>query len=145
MKANESMPCRSLFDRLRNRHLSIEKLASELSKAKNLNVGEKTLAISLTKTLRTDPFSASIVMAALKIDEDVKKGLVPPEFGKIEVVSKKFGEVLLSKQTPSNVKALGDLAYSSDYDAVNLPPFLKQVLISIVRVALSKEKTENPK
>jgi len=38
------------------------------------------------------------------------------------------------------VKALGDLAYSSDYDAVNLPPFLKQVLISIVRVALSKEK-----
>jgi adenosylcobinamide hydrolase len=145
MKANECMPCRSLFDRLRERHLSIEKLASELSKAKNLNVGEKMLAISLTKTLRTDPFSASIVMAALKIDEDVEKGLVPPEFGKIEVVSKKFGEVLLSKQTPRNVKALGDLAYSGDFDAVNLPPFLKQVLISIVRVAFSKEKTENLK
>jgi hypothetical protein len=133
MKANECMPCRSLFDRLRERHLSIEKMASELSKAKSLDVDEKTLATSLTKLLRADPFYASIVLAAVKIDEDVAKGLVPPEIGAAKAVSKKFGDVLLSKQTPSNVKAMGNLAYSSDYDAVDLPPFLKQVLINIIK------------
>ncbi len=134
MKANECMPCRSLFARLRERHLSIEKMASELSKAKSLGVDEKALAIGLTKTLRADPFYASVVLAALKIDEDITKGLVPPEIGNAKAVSKKFGEVLLSKQTPSNA------AYSSDYDAVDLPPFLKQVIIGIAKVALS-EKT----
>jgi adenosylcobinamide hydrolase len=142
MKANECMPRRSVFNRLRERHLPIEKLASELSKAKSLNADEKTLAIGLTKMLRNDPSLASIVMAAAKIDEDVEKGLVPPEFGEIDVVSKKFGDVLLSKQTKSNAKALSDSADSSEYDAIDLPPFLKQVLIKIVKSALSTEKTE---
>ena len=134
MKANECMPCRSLFVRLKERHLSVEKMAAELAKAKSLGLDEKTLATSLAKLLRTNPFYASIVLAAVKMDEDMAKGLVPPEIGDEKAVSKKFGEVLLSKQAPSNV------AYSSDYDAVDLPPFLKQVLINIVKVALS-EKT----
>lgn len=130
MKANECMPCRSLFVRLKERHFSVEKMAAELAKAKSLGVDEKTLAAGLTKTLRTNQFYASIVLAAIKMDEDVTKGLVPPEIGDAKTVSKKFCEALLSKQTPSNV------AYSSDYDAVNLPPFLKQALIQIVKVTL---------
>lgn len=134
MKANECMPCRSLFARLKERHLSIEKMASELAKDKSLGVDEKALAMGLTKTLRSDPFYASLVLAAIKMDEDVTKGLVPPEIGDAKAVSRKFGEALLSKQVAGNV------VYSSDYDAVDLPPFLKQVLIGIVKVALS-EKT----
>jgi adenosylcobinamide amidohydrolase len=145
MKANECMPCRSVFDRLRERHLPIERLASELSKAKSLNADEKTLAVGLTKMLRDDPFLASIVMAAAKIDEDVEKGLVPPEFGEIDVVSKKFGDVLFSKQTKGSGKVLSGSGDSSEYDMVDLPPFLKQVLIKIVKSALSTEKTENLK
>jgi adenosylcobinamide hydrolase len=140
MKANECMPSRSVFNRLRERHLPIEKLATELSKAKSLNADEKTLAIGLTKMLRNDPFLASIVMAAAKIDEDVQKGLVPSEFGEIEAVSRKFGDVLLSKQTKSNANATSDSAKSSEYDAVDLPPFLKEVLIKIVENALSRGK-----
>jgi adenosylcobinamide hydrolase len=127
MKANECMPCRSLFVRLKERHLSIEKMAHELAKAKSLGVDEKALAIGLTKTLKANPLYASIVLAALKVDEDIMKGLVPPEIGDAKAVSKKFGEFLLSKQAPSNV------AYPSDYDAVDLSPFLKQVLINIVK------------
>jgi hypothetical protein len=142
MKANECMPRRSIFNRLRERHLPIEKLAFELSKAKSLNADEKTLAIALTRMLRNDPFSASIVMAAAKMDEDIERGLIPPEFGKIDVVSKKFGDALLSKQAESNAKVLSGSADSSEYDAVNLPPFLKQVLIKTVKNALSTEKTE---
>ena len=55
----------------------------------------------------------------------------PPEFGDAEAVSRRFGDALFSKQTPSNV------TYSSDYAAVDLPPFLKQVLIGIVKFAPS--------
>jgi adenosylcobinamide hydrolase len=138
MKANECLPCRAIFDRLRERHLSIAKVASELSKAKSLGVDEKTLANRLTALLKAEPFYASIVLAAIRIDEDVEKGLVPPEFGEIGAVSKRFGEGLLSKLAPSNIKAKGDHASSADYDAVDLPPFLKQVLINIVKVAFSK-------
>jgi adenosylcobinamide hydrolase len=134
MKANECMPCRSLFVRLKERHLSVEKMAAELAKAKSLGVDEKTLTDSLTKLLRTNPFYVSTVLAAVKMDEDIANGLVPPELSDAKAVSKKFGEALLSKQASSSV------AYSSDYDAVDLPPFLKQVLIGIVKVALS-EKT----
>lgn len=133
MKANECMSCRSIFNRFRERHLSIAKLASELSKAKSLGVDEKTLAHSLTALLTHDPFYASIVLAAIRLDEDVAKGLIPPEFGDAEAVSRRFGDALFSKQTPSNVP------YSSGYDAVDLPPFLKQVLIGIVKFVLSEK------
>jgi adenosylcobinamide hydrolase len=141
MKANECMPRRSVFNRLKERHLPIEKLAFELSRARSLNADEKTLAIGLTKLLRNDPFSASIVMAAAKMDEDTERGLIPPEFGEIDVISMKFADALLSKQTKSNAKVLKESADSSEYDAVNLPPFLKQVLIKMVKTTLSTEKT----
>ncbi len=127
MKANECMPCRSLFVRLKERHLSVEKMAAELAKAKSLGLNEKTLTDSLTKLLRTNPFFASTVLAAVKMDEDIANGLVPPELGDTKTVSKKFGDALLSKQVQS------DIASSSDYDAVNLSPFLKQALINIVK------------
>lgn len=131
MKAKECLPCRSILNRLRERHLSIAKLASELSKAKSLGVSEKTLATSLTELLKTDPFYASIVLAAIKLDEDVAKGLVPPEFGDIKTVSRRLGNSMLSKRAPSNI------AHSSDYDEIDLPPFLKQILICIVKSALT--------
>ena len=127
MKAKECAPCRSLFDRLRERHLSIAKIASELSKAKILDVDKEPLETSLTSLLKDDPFYASIIIAAIKLDEDLEKGLVPPELGDSSVVSKRFGAVLLKQQTPSNVDA------SSSYGDVDLPPFLKQALISIIK------------
>jgi len=141
-KANECMPRRSVFSRLGERHLPIEKLASELSKVRSLNANEKTLAIVLTKMLKDDPLSASIVMAAAKMDEDIERGLIPPEFGEIGSASEKFADALLSKQAKSNTEALSEYAHSNEYDAVNLPPFLKQVLIKMVQTALSAEKTE---
>lgn len=127
MKANECAPRRSLFDRLRERHLSISKIASELSKAKILDVDKETLETNLTSLLKADPFYASITIAAIKLDEDLEKGLVPPELGDSSLVSKRFGAVLLKQQTPRNVDA------SNSYSDVDLPPFLKQALISIIK------------
>ena len=135
MKANECMPCRSILNRLKERHLSIEKLAFELSKVKSLNADEKTIASNLVKILRSDLLSASVVMAAVKIDEDIEKGLIPPEFGQIRVLSKNFGEFFF-KQTGVN---------TAEYDSVDLPLFLKNVLLGLMKNALSKAKTESLK
>jgi adenosylcobinamide amidohydrolase len=140
MKANERMPCRSIVKRLKERHLPLEKLASELSKVDGLKVDEKTLA----KILRNEPLLASFLMAAAKIDEDIKKELIPSEFGNIDMLSKNFG-IFLSKQTNSSATAPSEPADNGDYSPVDLPPFLKQVLINMVKNALSKEKTENLK
>jgi len=139
MKANECMPFRSIVKRLRERHLPIEKLASELSKVDGLKVDEKTLA----KILRNEPLFVSLLMAAIKIDEDVKKGLIPPEFGNVDVVSENFGN-LLSK-TSRSAKPPRESLTKDNSAAVNLPPFLKKVLINLVKSALSNEPTENLK
>lgn len=127
MKANECAPCRSIFNRLQERHLSIGKIVSELIKAKTLDVDKKTLETSLTSLLKIDPFYASIIIASIKLDEDLENGLIPPELGDLNVVSKRFAAALLPQQVPINVAA------SSSYDDVDLPPFLKQALISIIK------------
>jgi adenosylcobinamide amidohydrolase len=135
MKANECIPRRSILNRLKERHLPVEKLAFELAKVKSLNADEKTIASHLSKILRNDPLSASVVLAAVTVAEEVEKGLVPPEFGQIDVLSKGFG-AFFSKQTGVN---------AAEYDSVDLPLFVKDVLIGIMRNALSKEKTESLK
>ena len=135
MKANECMPCRSILNRLKEMHLPIEKLAFELSKVKSLGADEETIASNLVRILRSDPLSASVVMAAVKMDEDVEKGLVPPEFGQIGVLSKSFGEFFF-KQTGAN---------AAEYDSVDLPLFLKNVLIGVMKNVFSKANTESLK
>ncbi|MCW4046775.1 MAG: adenosylcobinamide amidohydrolase [Candidatus Bathyarchaeota archaeon] len=135
MKANECMPCRSIFSRLKEMHLPVEKLALELSKVKGIGADEKTIAAILIRILRNDPLAASVVLAAAKMADEVEKGLVPPEFGQIDVLSKRFGE-FFNKQT--------DVA-ASEYASVNLPPFLKDVLIGMMKTSLSEAKTENLK
>ena len=140
MKASECNPHRSLIARLRERNLSIDKLASELSKSETLNLDKKTLEYYIEKTLRTKPEAAWILMAATKMDEDVKNNLVPLEFGRIEVASRKFGEFVLYSKMQSSAKS--DV---SENDEVNLSPFLKQVLVNMVKEAHNESKTENLK
>jgi iron complex transport system ATP-binding protein len=138
-KANEFMPYRSIKERLRERHMSIEKIASELSKVNDLKVDTQMLA----KILGTEPLFASLILAAVKMDDDIKKGLVPSEFGNIDAVSERFGSLL--SETSNGAKIPTGPKVKNNYDSVDLPPFTKHALINIVRSALSKEKTENLK
>jgi adenosylcobinamide amidohydrolase len=128
MEANECLPRRSVMKRLSERHLPIEKLVSELTKIDGLAVDKKTLE----KILRNEPLLASVLMAAAKIDEDIKNELIPSEFKDINGLSEKFGD-LLSKQSRSDTKTPSRQANKEDYSAANLPPFLKQVLINMVK------------
>jgi adenosylcobinamide hydrolase len=136
-KANEFMPSRPLKERLRERHLSIAKLASELSKVNELKVDEQTLA----KILESEPLFALLVLAAAKMDEDLKKGLLPSELSNIDAVSKRFGG-LVSEATKS---ASAPPAAKVNYDSVDLPPFTKYVLVNLVGSVLSKEKLKSLK
>jgi len=145
MSQDECLPYRSIFERLKERQLPIEKLASELSKIRSLNADENALSSYLITILKKDPLSALVLMAAVKIDEDIEKGLIPPEFGKIEILGKNFTDFLFSKQIHNSTEPLSVDTDTKEYDSVNLPPFLKQVLIGMVKSALLRESTEDRK
>ncbi len=126
---------RSVLERLCERHLPLEKLACELTKIDGLEVDKNDLA----KILRNEPLLASILLAATKIDEDVKNELIPYEFKNINELSKEFG-FLLSRKSRESAKTPSEQVDKEDYSAVDLPPFIKQVLINIVKNAFSLEK-----
>src|SRR4030042_2176115 len=128
-KANEFMPYRSIKERLRERHISIEKIASELSKVNDLKVDTQMLA----KILGTEPLFASLILAAVKMDADIQKELRPSEFGNIDAVSERFGSLL--SETSNGAKIPTGPKVKNNYDSVDLPPFTKHALINIVRSA----------
>jgi adenosylcobinamide amidohydrolase len=113
---------RSVLERLKERHLPPEKLASELSKVKDI----KVTAQELDKILQQNPLYAATVMAAAKFDDDLKKGLIPAEFGNVLALTKKFASITVAKEAD---------AETSNYSMVDLPPFLKQALIAILKAA----------
>ena len=83
----------------------------------------------MEKTLQSDSLSALFLLAAVKMDEDCQKGLIPQDFGSIDSLSAKFGNLISNQKSASM-----DQAESKDkYVEVNLPPFTKQALINIIQ------------
>ncbi len=116
---------RTVLHRLKERHLTIEKIAAELSKVQGLAVDAK----SLETVLKDRPSALASLLAAVKLDDDYKKHLLPSE----------LGDPLSVTKSSDNVSALtGNSSKMSGYDSVDLPPFVKNTLISIMREALSK-------
>jgi adenosylcobinamide amidohydrolase len=116
---------RTVLDRLKERHLPPEKLAAEVSKVEGLTVTAERLA----EILKNKPLTLAQLLVAAKMDDEVKKSILPVELGDVDGLSKRFSN-------PDNPTE--DLAKLPSYDAVDLPPFLKQSLIKIVRKALSE-------
>jgi hypothetical protein len=116
---------RTLIRRLSERQLSIDYLATELSKV-HVFGDRKNVVTLLTQILISDSFSAAFLLAATKLDEDFKKGLIPNEFGDVTLLSKKFGCLFFE---------VIDVSDSSDVD---LPPFTKQAVFAILQNFLSK-------
>lgn len=122
-------PNRSIVERLNERHLSIAKLSAELAKSKE-TVNKKTIAAWLTKLLDEDPIVAAGVLAAAKLDEDISKGLIPPQLKDVCQISKSFAEKIFN-QNCENVRPLtGNM---KEADLVNLPPFVKEVLLRALK------------
>jgi hypothetical protein len=115
---------RSVIDRLKERQLPLEKLALEVSKVDGLSVNAESLA----EILKNNPVALAHLLAATKLDDDVKKNLFPCELGDAEELSSCFS---------NSTDIAGDCFEMPGYDRVDLPPFLKQALLKIVKKALS--------
>ena len=133
-KQGESLPHRSIENRLAERHLSVGILAAELSKIRALG-GKETVALQLSGLLRDDPLFAAFAIAAAKMDEDAVKGLVPPELGKSEEFGIALGSVLLNKTRSQIMKT----ATRSELASIKIPSNLKQVLIAKLGISLFAE------
>jgi adenosylcobinamide amidohydrolase len=114
---------RILTRRLAERHLSIDRLATELAKAQVFG-DQKTVASKLEQALASDSVSAAFLLAAAKLDDDCKKGLIPNELGDVGKLSRGFG-ALISTNKP--------VKETLSFVEVNLPPFTKQAAISILQ------------
>lgn len=110
---------RSVLDRLRERHLPVEKLAVEVSKIKGLEI----TADKLTELLKNDPSALASMLAAARMDDDYKKNLLPTDF-----------------TGWSQITGCAEYKKMVGYDAVELPPFIKDGLIRILVAAQNKEK-----
>jgi len=128
MKGRECSPIRSLTERLRAKHLSVEKLAQELSQIKSLGTKDE-LTQKLSDMIACKPLYASIILAASKLDEDVENGLIPPQLGDIDDLSKRFAERVSGCKTETQDFDEEELAQ------VDLPPFLKYALLDLIRSA----------
>jgi adenosylcobinamide amidohydrolase len=117
--------CRTVIERLKERQLPLEKLSSELSKIEGLAIDANGLA----EILKNNPLVLTYLLAAAKLDDDVKKNQLPPELGQAAESSKYFGSFSQTQLDCSKLQG---------YDLVNLPPFLKHVLVNIVCESLSK-------
>lgn len=125
LKQEPIWACRTVLDRLKERHLGLEKLAAEVSRVDGLAVDERGLA----EILKKNPLAFAYLLAAAKLDEDYKKNLLPTDFGDVNEVSKCFGAPASSTR---------DCSKTPSYDFVDLPPFLKHALINIVKSAQSE-------
>lgn len=114
---------RSLSRRLAEHHLSIEKLVFELAKRKAFG-DEKTLQTKLENILSTNQLASAFLFAAVKMDQEYKKGLIPKEFGDIDVLSKNFGKLISKADRPQE----------AEYLKVDLPPFTRQALFNILQI-----------
>jgi adenosylcobinamide amidohydrolase len=123
---------RTVLDRLSERHLPLEKLGAEVSKVEGLSVTADRLA----EILKCKPLALAELLAAAKMDEDVKKGLLPAELGDANEISKCFA---YPASTPKECAKL------PNYDKIDLPPFLKQTLIKIVRDTVCQPKPKRLK
>jgi adenosylcobinamide hydrolase len=127
MKGRECHPQRSLADRLSARHLSVEKMAEELAKIKSLNKSKEDLARTISEMIAKKSLFASLVLAAVKLDEEVENGLLPPELGEINDLAKRFSERVSGCEAKNLNISEAELAQA------DLPPFLKRTLLGLLR------------
>jgi adenosylcobinamide amidohydrolase len=119
---------RTLSRRLSERCLSIAYLATELSKIQTFG-DKETITSTLEQCLTSNPVFATFLLAAAKLDDDLKKDLIPNDFGDTALLSKDFGRLIFDQ------KFVGEL---SNFSEINLPPFTKRAVIAILQNFLSK-------
>ncbi len=112
---------RTVLDRLRERHLPVEKLATEVSKVEGIKVDADELA----DILRGNPVGLASLLTAAKMDDDYTKNLLPADFQNWSETTGCSGITEEYKERQS-------------YEAAELPPFLKATLVKIIKKTQNK-------
>ncbi len=112
--------CRTVLYRLKERHLSLEKLASEVSKIDGLAITPQRIG----EVIRDNPSAAVWLLAAAKMDDDYKKNLLPVDFDNWAQAAEGFAEFAKHKSSCSKLP---------NFESVDLPPFTKEALLAIMK------------
>jgi iron complex transport system ATP-binding protein len=131
---NHLIPTRSVLKRLSERKLPIEELVLEISKKSHEEVSVEEINSRIIKALGEKPLLSLLLMMAANIDEEVKRGLVPEEFGDINTLSEEFKESFFRTICKEeNFHRLSKL------NNVNSNSFLKNALLCVIEEVLSKK------
>ncbi len=131
LKNGNINPTRSIWKRFSERKMPIEKLITEISKTSHANIPLEEITSKISK----EPLFALTLMMAANIDEEIKMGLIPEEFGDINALSEKFARnfilVIRTEERPY---------HSIKVNSVNPNPypFSKSILSQIIEETLTK-------
>ncbi|MBC7129660.1 adenosylcobinamide amidohydrolase [Candidatus Bathyarchaeota archaeon] len=130
LKNGALSPARSLFQRFCERKIPLNKLLREILETKIATINLEELNMKLKATIDKKPFLALVLMMAAKMDEDIKYGLIPKEFGDLNLLKEEFKTSLhKALETKATIK---NNSSTKDY------PFLKSALQCIIEEILSK-------
>jgi hypothetical protein len=124
---------RPLRRRLAERHLAVDKLASELAKVQCLGKDSRTIAAEMNKLLDDDPVFASSLFAAAELSEEYEQKRNPWQFGKVEELAQMFGELLSKRAGAEKLDMKG-------CEQVDLPVFLKHALVALLKNRFSDKE-----
>jgi adenosylcobinamide hydrolase len=139
IKQENIAPDRSLVDRLADRCLSIETIVSQVSEGKIKNQSPEHMKLQKRlESILSDPKIVSLVIAFLRLDEDLAKGLIPKKTPNI-VDQASFDEIVKSvSKYSSNDFPEFSFNKAKPEDEAQLGPFTKYVLKAIVNGAILK-------
>lgn len=124
---------RPFKNRLAERHLSVEKIAAELSKVDCLGKDERAIAADVNRLLDNDPVFASFLFAAAELSEEFAQKRNPWQFGNVEELAQKFGELISKQQATEKVHTQACIN-------VDLPVFLKHALVALLKNTISAKQ-----
>jgi hypothetical protein len=133
-------PCRSILNRFAEKKLPIKELVGEILKESSLRINGEEAWLKITEAIKAKPFFALALTMAANIDEEVKKGLIPKEFGDINSLIEEFKENLfkLASDGKSHNPSIDTEKINS-----NSHPFLKSALLCIIGKLFAEVTSQN--
>jgi adenosylcobinamide hydrolase len=126
---------RPLVERLAERCLSLENIISQISEGKITNESPEYQKLQKhLESIMSDRKIVSLVIAALRLDEDLEKGLIPTKTDDtVDQVS--FEEIVQSASKCSSGFSAFALDKAKHHDKAHLGPFTKFVLQAVLKKA----------
>jgi hypothetical protein len=131
-------PYRSILNRFAEKKLPIKELVGEILKESSLRINEEEAWLKIAEAIKAKPFFALALAMAANIDEEVKKGLIPKEFGDVNSLIEEFKENLF--KLVCDGKSHFSIATEKNSNSY---PFLKSALLCIIGKLFAETTSQN--